>query len=104
MKDQLNEVADTWTEEEKAHCLEETSTSFQVWNRPGICLGILQLSVIQHAVDKSVGVVRAVLWCSAKSNFQLSAMKGPSWEDNALHGVVTVAQSVYVNIFAPYDH
>ena len=30
VKDSLNVVADTWTDEEKAHCLDETTVSFQV--------------------------------------------------------------------------
>lgn len=29
VKESLNEVAETWTEEEKTHCLDETSKSFQ---------------------------------------------------------------------------
>ncbi len=37
VKDQLNEVADTWNEKEKAHCLEETSKSFQVRRKPTSC-------------------------------------------------------------------
>ena len=37
VKDQLNEVADDWTEEQKAHCLEETSKSFQVQHNASIC-------------------------------------------------------------------
>ena len=30
VKDELNEVADAWTDEQKAHCLDETTKSFEV--------------------------------------------------------------------------
>lgn len=30
VKESLNEVAESWTDEEKAHCLDETTKSFQV--------------------------------------------------------------------------
>ena len=30
VKDELNDIADTWTEEQKAHCLDETTKSFEV--------------------------------------------------------------------------
>ena len=30
VKDELNDIADTWTDEQKAHCLDETTKSFEV--------------------------------------------------------------------------
>ena len=33
VKDRINELADTWTREQKDHCLEETQVSFKV----GVC-------------------------------------------------------------------
>ncbi len=34
VKDELNDVADTWTDDEKAHCLDETTKSFDVRTLP----------------------------------------------------------------------
>lgn len=30
MRDNLNDVAETWTDEQKGHCLQETTESFKV--------------------------------------------------------------------------
>jgi hypothetical protein len=36
VRDNLNEVAETWTDEQKEHCLQETTESFKVGRMPCI--------------------------------------------------------------------
>lgn len=42
VKDKINELADSWTRQQKDHCLEETTKSFQV----GLCTGVTRTCTV----------------------------------------------------------